>query len=193
MKMNKVQKKKPTRTCTRTYSHYRSFKPYLRDDFNQRCGYCDDQDCYAGGTRGCHIDHFKPHSIKEFKSLKESYSNLVYSCPYCNGVKSNKWKDTNGFVDPCENEYDNHLKRNDIGEIIYETDQGQYIYLNLNLGLKRHELLWCIDKLKQQKQMVSLKMTKCINVKSKELEILRAFKEIQDKIDEYTEFFEEEI
>lgn len=189
--MSNVQRSKPTRTCTRTYANYRSFKPYIRDDFNKRCGYCDDNDFYAGGTRSYHIDHFRPHSIEQFKHLKETYSNLVYSCPYCNGAKTNEWKNPNGFIDPCEDEYDNHIERNNKGQIQYKTDQGKYIYINLKLGLKRHELLWCIEKLKEQKVHISLAIDKCTDKnKSK---VLQAFKEIQDKIDEYTTMFQEEI
>lgn len=41
---------KPKRTCTETYRNYLSFKPYLRGDFNKRCGYCDDDDFNAGGS-----------------------------------------------------------------------------------------------------------------------------------------------
>jgi uncharacterized protein (TIGR02646 family) len=81
---------KPTRTCAESYSNYRSFKKHLENDFNNRCGYCDDPDSYYGQEISYHIDHFKPKS--EFPELEVEYKNLVYSCPYCNRAKSNKWK-----------------------------------------------------------------------------------------------------
>lgn len=189
--MSKVQKNKPIRTCAKTYKDYKSFKPHLRDDFNKRCGYCDDNDFYAGGKRSYHIDHFKPHSIERFKHLKETYSNLVYSCPYCNNAKSNNWESKSGFIDPCEDEYDNHIERTIKGNIQYKTDQGKYIFENLKLGLRRHELLWCIEKLQEQKKDIGTRLDNCKNIN--ELEVAQQFIAIQEKIDEYTTIFQEEI
>lgn len=191
--MADIQKVKPVRTCDKSYANYRSFKPYLRDDFNKRCGYCDDIDYASGGSRGYHIDHFKPHSIEAFKALKQRYSNLVYSCPFCNGAKSNKWKDIDGFIDPCDNEYENHIGRNHKGQIEYKTEQGRYIYDNLELGLKRHELLWCIDKLKEQSKHVSNKIDELGEERPNKVELLHEFKKIQHKILEYSGMFYEDI
>jgi hypothetical protein len=191
--MSSVREKKPSRTCSKTYASYTSFKSYLRDDFNKRCGYCDDLDIYHGGVRGYQIDHFKPHSIEAFKHLKEDYSNLVYSCPFCNRAKSNKWQDEDGFIDPCEDEYDEHLARDSRGQIVAKTSRGQYIHKNLNLHLKRHELLWMIDKLEEQ----SKEIDKYLNILGEghelELKILREFRKIQIKIKEYTNLFHGEI
>lgn len=169
--MNKVQQKKPIRTCKKSYTNYRSFKSCLRDDFNKRCGYCDDLDRYTGGKRNYQIDHFRPCSIEKFKNLKANYNNLIYACSFCNRAKWNKWKDINGFIDPCEDEYDHHLTRNNQGQIEYKTEQGS------------HEFLWCTDRLKEQKQMLLLK----INTNKSSKKLLQQFKAIQDKIDEYTE------
>ncbi len=189
----KVQKKKPTRTCTRTYASYISFKPYIRADFNKRCGYCDDLDFYHGGSRGYQIDHFKPHSIARFSALKEEYSNLVYSCPFCNRAKSNKWEDTDGFIDPCDEEYDNHLKRNNRGQIVAITRRGQYIHKNLNLHLKRHELLWMIEKLEQQSIELDSRLDILGEGHESELKILRKFRKIQNEIKKYTNLFHGEL
>lgn len=188
-----VQKQKPIRTCTKTYAKYTLFKLYIREDFNKRCGYCDDLDIYHGGTRGYQIDHFKPHSITRFICLKEEYSNLVYSCPFCNRAKSNKWEDTNGFIDPCDKEYDNHLERNNKGQIKSKTKQGQYIHTNLNLHLKRHELLWMIEKLENQSKEIDSYLNFLGEGHELELKILREFRKIQTKIKEYTNLFHKEI
>jgi len=191
--MINIQKKKPERTCEKNYANYISFKPYLRKDFNQRCGYCDDLDFYSGGTRGFHIDHFRPRSIKQFEVLKQTYSNLIYSCSYCNGAKSNKWIDNCGFIDPTEIEYDSHLHRNSNGKIEYKTKQGQYIYENLKLGLKRHELLWCIEKLNEQRDAISLKSKELGEGHENELEHLRSLRDIQDIISKYFGMFRDVI
>ncbi|CAC9538139.1 hypothetical protein [uncultured Gammaproteobacteria bacterium] len=177
--MSNVQKQKPSRTCTKTYSSYRSFRSYLADDFNHRCGYCDDPDIHYGQTISYHIDHFKPKS--KFPDLETNYSNLVYSCPYCNGAKSDKWQEVDGFIDPCDNEYDKHLERTDKGKITCVTQRGQYIVENLRLYLKRHELIWSLAILEWQKQQLNQINT----IDSNELMVLRKFKEIQEQIDKY--------
>jgi len=188
-----IHKSKPVRTCTKTYTRYTFFKPYIREDFNKRCGYCDDLDIYHGGVRGYQIDHFKPHSIARFSALKEDYNNLVYSCPFCNRAKSNKWKDIDGFIDPCDTEYDNHLRRNNRGKIIAITNRGEYIHKNLNFHLKRHELLWMIEKLEGQ----SIELNSYLDILGEghesELKILREFRKIQNEIKKYTNLFHGEL
>ena len=191
---NKVQKIKPKRTCTKKYKSHRQYKKYITDDFNRRCGYCDDADHWMGGWRNFDIDHFKPQNntnFPEFKNLASCYENLVYSCFYCNNKKDNEWSNTNGFVDPCSNEYDNHLCRNNKGQIKYITPQGKYIHKNLNLGLKRHELLWLMEKLNIQKEQLNtiLKST----TDNEKLTTLINFKKVQDKIDYYYSLYNKEI
>ncbi|SMN01283.1 hypothetical protein SPONL_1904 [uncultured Candidatus Thioglobus sp.] len=175
--MEKVQQQKPTRNCEKSYSNYGSFRPCLRGDFNQRCGYCDDPDIHYGQKISYHIDHFRPKN--KFPNLKTDYSNLVYSCPYCNNAKSDKWKEVNGFIDPCDNEYDSHLERNGKGKIRYKTDRGRYIFESLKLHLIRHELIWSLAILERQKQQLNKISTKNEN----ELKALRQFKKIQEQID----------
>ena len=80
---------KPVRSNVTKRAKYQLYKEDLRRDFKERCGYCDDPDEFSGGSRGYHIDHFAPKSI--FPELKTEYSNLVYSCSYCNIAKSDKW------------------------------------------------------------------------------------------------------
>lgn len=191
--VSKVQKQIPIRKCTKVYASYTSFKSYIREDFNKRCGYCDALDLFHGGVRGYQIDHFKPHSIVRFKALKEEYSNLVYSCPFCNRAKSNKWKDRNGFIDPCDVAYDNHLERNCRGQIDSKTMQGDYIHQNLNFYLKRHELLWMIEKLQEQSNEIDTQLTLLDDGHELELTILREFRKIQQEINRYTNLFHNEI
>lgn len=189
--MSVIQKQKPTRTCKKKSNNYRSFKKDLRNDFNKRCGYCDDIDLVQAGKNFYHIDHFKPHSI--FKELKHSYHNLVYSCPFCNGAKSNTWKNINGFIDPCDNAYSNHIGRKDNGKIIYKTSQGKFIFSNLKLHLKRHELLWMIEKIHEQKQELK-KFTKKLGKKHcKYIEILEKFMQCDEHLELYMDLYYSEI
>ncbi|SMN14781.1 hypothetical protein CRYPA_721 [uncultured Candidatus Thioglobus sp.] len=183
--MTKVQQQKPIRTCNKSYSQYKSFKRYLRDDFNRRCGYCDGSDIHYGQKINYHIDHFKPKS--KFPNLETEYSNLIYSCPYCNNAKSDKWEDVDGFIDPCNDEYDNHLQRDNKGQIKATTRQGKYIVNNLKLYLKRHELIWSLSILEKQKQQLNQ-----IDANdSNELEILKQFRGIQVQIDIYNDILKD--
>ena len=147
---------RPARSAVKQRANYRGYKADLRLDFKSRCGYCDDSDEYFGGSRGSQIDHFAPKS--RFPELELNYRNLVYSCPFCNRAKSNKWvgddsskphNGTCGFVDPCELEYEDHLIRDVTGKIIALTKLGDYILKNLNLQLIRHQYIWQAQKLDQ--------------------------------------------
>ncbi len=191
--MSIIQRTKPKRNCLRKSSNYRSFKLDLRTDFNQRCGYCDDIDLMQAGKNFYHIDHFKPHSIAKFKTLKHEYSNLVYSCPFCNGAKSNKWEYVNGFIDPCDSNYSTHIGRKNNGKIIYKTKQGEYIYLNLKLHLKRHELLWMIEKIYQQKKELVLFKNKLGKEHHKYIEILEEFMQCDENLEQYVGLYHKEI
>lgn len=157
--MAKLRKQIPKRsTDVYEYADFHKYKPFLRKDFNKRCGYCDDLDIRNGGHRFYQIDHFVPQNV--FEKLKNNdYYNLVYSCPFCNRAKWHKWpsKDENisiinesGFIDPCTEDYDIHLKRNQDGEIEAITEIGKYMWKELNLGLKRHAIIWNIEKLLAQ-------------------------------------------
>ena len=152
--MLKIRRAKPLRTCKKAYANYRSFKEYLREDFNLRCGYCDAADHYSGGFRAYQIDHFAPKKL--FPALKNEYNNLVYSCFYCNNGKSDHWPSSKsnvtvisdkGFIDPCKDEYDNHLHRDRNGNILPKTNLGKFMHRQMNMGLMRHSLLWKLDEL----------------------------------------------
>ena len=146
----------PSRSTVEPRNNYRAYKAELRTDFRERCGYCDALDEYFGGTQGAHIDHFAPK--KKFPRLETVYENLVYSCPFCNRAKSNKWigndpsvpnDGTSGFVDPCDPEFDEHLARDATGRVVPLTHIGQYMVDNLNLRLMRHKFIWQAQRLDQ--------------------------------------------
>lgn len=187
-----IQQEKPKRKFTETRTNYGAYKKYIIKDFNNKCGYCDDLDKFNGGYRNYQIDHFKPKN--KFPDLETTYDNLVYCCPFCNRAKWDKWEDKDGFIDPCCDEYDNHISRNDKGQIQYDTTpQGKYIYENLKLHLKRHELLWMIEKLQKQSIGIDNEIVRLGEGHEKELIILREFKKIQNEINKYTNLFHAEI
>jgi len=154
--MTSVRKKIPVRTFDSKYATYRQYKEPLRNDFNKRCGYCDDVDHHCNGQKGYHIDHFRPKS--SFPDLETEYGNLVYSCPYCNSGKGADWPagdsqetyvDSKGYVDPCLEEYDEHFERRVDGSIKPLSNLGHYMFEKLNLGLRRHQLIHVQGELKE--------------------------------------------
>lgn len=136
------------------YKNYTTYKKYLIEDFHHRCGYCHDHDKFFGGTRNYQIDHFVPKT--RFRDLETKYDNLIYSCPFCNRSKWDKWvgttpdeniKDNKGFVHPCDDDYEKHFIRNEKFEIIPTDEIGQYMYKELCLYLKRHSIINFLDRL----------------------------------------------
>ena len=137
------RKMAPKRTCTKKYKSYRSFKPYIRADFNSRCGYTDCPDFWFGGSQTFHIDHFKPKTKNP--ELEVEYSNLVYCCSYVNILKSD---DEGSYVDPCDINFDNHFKRSSDGTIIPTSSEGSYMHKKLKLYLKRYQTIWMLEELR---------------------------------------------
>lgn len=134
-------------------------KKYLAIDFSHRCAYCDDPDSLSGGYRNYQVEHFAPES--KFKHLKYVYENLLYACPYCNRAKWDYWpsNDANisvvgeeGVVDPCTNEYYDHLDRNEKGAIVCKTNLGRYMHKTLKLYLKRHEVIYNLATLDEKRK-----------------------------------------
>jgi len=156
----------PKRTCIEKHENYRFYKSILRTDFNKHCGYCDDWDFVCGGARGFHIDHFRPK--KKFEHLENDYNNLVYACPYCNGAKSDDWPsnaeqpiaDDKGYVDPCDNGFTSLFNRFDNGRIFPKSKIGSYMFKQLKLGLRRHQLAWMYERLGNLLQEVTNELEK---------------------------------
>lgn len=60
-----------------TYADYRSYKQFLRIDFNHRCAYCNIHEAEDGGSSKFHIDHYQPK--KRFPVKTNDYLNLYLS------------------------------------------------------------------------------------------------------------------
>lgn len=165
--MRQFRSSHPTRSVgvplENNYSRYRS---QLAKDFNGRCGYTDCSHRHWFG--GFEIDHFAPlkpalEDIEKkaaFAVLECTYSNLVYACPSINRAKGNDWagdspdeptKDGRGYLDPCDNNYNEYFYRTDGGQIMPKDHPiSQYMWSKLNLYLKRYEIYWRIDWLFEQ-------------------------------------------
>lgn len=132
---------------------YQDHKANLKEDFQNRCGYCNDIDTWR--NIWFEIDHFVPKP-QLLKISEKDYSNLVYSCRSCNNAKRSKWptndeqihnQKNKGFIDPCDDKYNEHFDRNAEGQITYNNDLGEWMYNALKLYKPQHEIIWKIDKL----------------------------------------------
>jgi hypothetical protein len=70
------------------YSNLESFRPWLRDEFAFRCGYCLMREQW-GKVRGVFdLEHFVP--VSHDSDRQRDYGNLVYACASCNSAKHDK-------------------------------------------------------------------------------------------------------
>lgn len=67
------------------YAGYKSYRPWLRDEFDFRCVYCLKRETWGQVTFEFELDHFQPQSLNP--QLRLDYLNLVYACRRCNAVK----------------------------------------------------------------------------------------------------------
>ena len=165
---NKFRENLPVRTFTRTYAKYSQYKQYLAKDFFNRCGYTDCYDFWFGGVNNFHIDHFIPwKNYPAQPTLKTDYQNLVYCCSYVNILKSN---DETNYIDPCNNDFNDHFIRDKIGNIIPNTNsvQAQYMYQKLKLFMRRYQIIWMLDKIDTKMQQLKLAIEKTSNEKLKQ-------------------------
>lgn len=181
------------REITRVVTTHRDHKADLRIDFKQRCGYCNSLDKFK--TTYFEIDHFIPEAILTIKSLTD-YTNLVYSCRSCNNAKRKKWgthdenipiKDDKGFVEPCDDEYNSHFRRNEKGQILYTSNLGKWMHNALKLHKPQHEILWKLEQLddviKELKEMINKGSS---NSNLKDL-LLDTYEEYHTYINQFTE------
>lgn len=183
----------PVRSNVTKRAKYRFYKEELRLDFKERCGYCDDSDEFFGGIEGYHIDHFAPKS--KFPQLETEYSNLVYSCRFCNGAKSSNWvgddssishNGSEGFIDPCDEAYEYHLDRDAAGRILGRSKLGRYMVKELQLNLLRHQFIWQTQKLAEERAILNSLIAKLDSESEERLApLLKEFHDITCKLEWY--------
>jgi hypothetical protein len=158
---DRLPERRPVPTLNPIGTNWSEHKPDLREDFHQHCGYCGSFDGFSHTY--FEVDHFVPKSLFEIKGMITycQYNNLVYSCKFCNNIKSSKWpsKDENipnindeGFIDPEKTEYDNQIYRSNKGSIRWHTNLGKWM---VEEGFKFDErdyeikLLWELNQLRK--------------------------------------------
>lgn len=135
--------------------YYQDGREQLEQDFYYLCGYCGKDGSVL--HQKFHLDHFVPKSLD--KSRENDYDNLVLACPRCNLSKSDKWptgdrkqphNGIEGFVDPADPEFDQHLERNEKGYVVGKTPVGNSMSNMLHLDIRRTDLDWNAAQLRIQ-------------------------------------------
>jgi hypothetical protein len=102
------------------YVNYKSYKPWLRDEFQFRCVYCLWRERWLSlGDEAFSVDHLHPRAAAP--NLVGDYDNLVYACCRCNSVKT----DARCVLNPCQQGYGRHLQVLPDGSIHGLTPQGR--------------------------------------------------------------------
>ncbi len=160
---DKLPKRRPEPTKSPKKGSWTKHKPDLRQDFHSHCGYCGSYDGYR--HTWYEVDHFIPKSLLEGKISDVEYSNLVYSCKFCNNKKLAKWPtedisipnaNNKGFVDPCDEDYDTHLYRTDDGGIMWSTDLGKWMWETAFKFDERNYALKLLWELNERRKLIDV-------------------------------------
>lgn len=178
-------------TVMKEAKHYSEYRQDLRKDFVFRCGYCSKIEILT--TTGFEIDHFVPQTID--KSRECDYSNLVYSCFTCNRKKGAKWPTKSaqlcndgviGFVDPVSKEFDEHLGRNESGEIIYYSELGKYMVEDVfKFPFRPMKLIWKLSLLIEKRKVLSKYIIENECCEKEDGKLLAEFCQQIDQLSEY--------
>jgi hypothetical protein len=112
------------------YRNYPDYKPWLRDEFEFRCGYCLQRETWSrDGQAGFSVDRVVPQA--EDPSLVCEYGNLVYACLRCNSARQDV-----RVLDPAREGLGRHLRVEPDGTVTGLTGDGRFSIelLHLNAG-----------------------------------------------------------
>ncbi|WP_437371254.1 hypothetical protein [Maribacter litoralis] len=177
----------PQRTYTGSkLASYRGYKKYLKSDFGGRCGYTNCNHLWFGGSSNFHIDHFKPKS--KYPHLETEYNNLVYSCSYVNIAKSD---DDFEYLDPCDDDYNEHFYRDAKGSIhpIETSSKAVYMHTKLKLYLSRYSIIYMLDLLLQKMNQLK-KVIEGLTDEPYKNEVLQLQGELANEFIGYLEYLE---
>ena len=171
-----------TRTCDKKYKDYHSYLPFLRNDFSNRCCYCNiHQDTL--GTASFQIDHYIPKKHFEGKrdDLLTLYPNLILACPKCNRSKSDQFEgdltspilDNQLFYNPDIVDYNTKFYRNVLGGISSDDDKGKDMIKRLKLYRPIHNYAWVLEKLSSLIEQTNIKISSASGDEKKKLEAVR--------------------
>ncbi len=143
-------------------------KPYLLEQSNRHCSYCD---IYFTNSDASEVEHYKPKN--QFSKLEFEWKNLFASCSVCNKQKEKNYKKYQNNqlpIQPDEVDYDfyKYFELNFLtGELITNEDlkgndmkraENTIKYLGFNKGDKPNSRKYLIlnnEKYKQLNQNIS--------------------------------------
>lgn len=112
------------------YDDYKSYKPWLRDEFTFRCVFCLVRERWChDGANGFGVDHLVPKSTPSGAGRICDYDNLLYVCNRCNSAKR-----LSAVLDPCVVAFSDHLRVAENGTIIGITRDGEHVVDAFNLN-----------------------------------------------------------
>lgn len=112
------------------YDDYKSYKPWLRDEFTFRCVFCLVRERWChDGANGFGVDHLVPKSTPAGADKICAYDNLLYVCNRCNSAKR-----LSAVLDPCSVALADHLQLARDGTIIGATRDGEHVVDAFNLN-----------------------------------------------------------
>lgn len=122
----------------RGYTAYRSFRPWLRDEFSFRCVYCLSREQWGRVSAEYGVDHFAARKTDPDRALE--YDNLVYACARCNSVKA-----AQRVPEPSACLTVESLRVRADGKLECHTEEAESLVLKLNLNspvMVSWRLLW---------------------------------------------------
>jgi hypothetical protein len=99
----------------------------LKKLFLKNCGYCG---IHTDNGRDAEVDHFHPTSKDPSADYVFEWTNYVWSCPSCNGLKGNNFP----FLNPCSLEEMKHLYFN-------QSDGTYLLFHNTPLEIEEKYIL----------------------------------------------------
>jgi hypothetical protein len=160
------------------YKSYKSFKPYLRREFDHTCVYCDVWESEMGGKKSFHIDHYRPKEKPQFKHLIAEYTNLLYSCRDCNEFKDDYWPNPLEwlfgliYLDPCEYDVEEHIDKSD-HEWVGRTRMGIFNVDELHLA-EETKITIRLERERLQDLLIESQTSLTIALRALQLSLLRA-------------------
>jgi hypothetical protein len=175
---------------------YSDWKEQIAEECFNQCVYCSINESQFGGIDHYHIEHYKPKSIKRFKSLENDILNLFYACPICNRFKSDDWPndtinlDSICYPDPSKHDYSKLFKvDNKTYKVSSDHISGNYIahrlFLNrAQLIYERREQLLNTRAFIVRKELEKLsKLETVLADKQSILDLFNAFSKLSDVVE----------
>jgi len=132
----------------------------LSEMFHGKCAYCESKIAHVSYGN---IEHFKPKSRPEFVQLAFEWSNLMLSCPVCNGAQFKgtcfpSSEEGGPFIDPTEEDPNDHLDfvidiNARLATVVGKTTRGRTT--EKTIGLNRPDLRAYRSKLVMQLRILS--------------------------------------